>query len=391
MLLNSPADVADVAFGQATDVVFTNKVGLASFCVLIWDHAATFDEEIFLIWRCIPQINRKEYRKIAFVALFMFNRYIVPLSFIVNLVAYFSTSWTVEVRAFSSRSHCTDCDQFVVYEGIMTMVGVAVADLIMLNRVEALWSGTKYCRHAVGGLLSIWMIFVVVNSWLLVHAGAVYHPPIQSSIHPDAGLLAPSCTMVFDSQYGYIAPASAWLPLLYDTVVIILTVIRTWPSRRASIDTVARELLREGILYYGVVFGVTFALTFMIAFARVGIQNICAQLELCLTAAMVSRITLGLKRRFSKLDDTPYQATPISTLDWHAVTRPPRVMLGNGRVHFVEHAQEDMSVSAVTSLDANEEGEATAAAIGIERDPGIIEITVADVGNRKKESSESQV
>ena len=91
------------------------------------------------------------------------------------------------------------------------------------------------------------------------------------------------CCPTDNCNSEHIAPASAWLPLLYDTTVIVLTLIQTWPSHKsnmsasANVNMIAAELLREGVLYYGVIFGVTFSLTLMIAFAPPGIQNICAQ------------------------------------------------------------------------------------------------------------------
>ena len=76
-----------------------------------------------------------------------------------------------------------------------------------------------------------------------------------------------------------IAPASAWIPLLYDTTVIVLVIARTLPTNKHKVTfkAIGSEMLREGIVYYGVVFAVTFALTLMIAFADTGIKNICAQ------------------------------------------------------------------------------------------------------------------
>ncbi|KZV70433.1 hypothetical protein PENSPDRAFT_685555 [Peniophora sp. CONT] len=354
----------------------TNKVGLAGFCVLVWDHAITFDEEIFLIWKPILKLKRNEYRKIVFTILFF-------------------------------------CDNFFVYEGIMTMVGIAIADLIVLNRVDVLWYHSNYRRHVVGGVFTIWMTFVAVNSWLLSHAQrelemlalydqteliepkALFLAPIPPTSIVDPGRFVASCTMVFDEKYSAISPASAWLPLLYDTTVIILTLVRTWPSRRSSVrgsfDAVANELFREGILYYGVIFCVTLALTFMIPFAPVNVQNICAQLELCLTAAMVSRITLALKCFGSDDDST----TPVSTLDWHAATRPPHVTRSTGgrASCSVEHSQEDICVSAATShaVITNEEDESSSVSVGNEGDLCVVEIEMTDLVNKRKERPQSRV
>ena len=47
------------------------------------------------------------------------------------------------------------------------------------------------------------------------------------------------------------AAASAWLPLLFETLVVVLTTIRTLGSvRHKSAGMIARVLLQDGILYY---------------------------------------------------------------------------------------------------------------------------------------------
>ena len=106
--------------------------------------------------------------------------------------------------------------------------------------------------------------------------------------------------MVFGGISGHVSSASAWLPLLFDTVVLIFTVKKTYNSagRSAGCSGLARALLQEGIAYYtyahssslnravtdvcfsflpSVIFSVTLVLTLMIAFAPPGLQNIMAQ------------------------------------------------------------------------------------------------------------------
>ncbi|KAF7296557.1 hypothetical protein HMN09_01062800 [Mycena chlorophos] len=93
------------------------------------------------------------------------------------------------------------------------------------------------------------------------------------------------------------ASASAWYPLLYDSIVFGLTVNRTLPLiRKREAGFILRKLLEDGLLYYSVIFAVTFVLTFMIVGAPPGIKNICAQMEQLITVAMMSRITLSLRK-----------------------------------------------------------------------------------------------
>lgn len=54
-----------------------------------------------------------------------------------------------------------------------------------------------------------------------------------------------------DCRKGAIASSSAWLPLLFDTIVLVLTLYRAYCGiKHASAGRIMRILLREGILYY---------------------------------------------------------------------------------------------------------------------------------------------
>jgi len=252
-----------------TEAFRTNCVGFAAFTILIWDHLDTFTTEVEYIWNG---------RKGFFVYLFLLNRYVTPLGFIVNLYAYLSPSWTVE-----------RCRHFIRYEGAMSVIGIHVVGIMMFIRVSAMYT-TRWLVRAV--VLAMLIIMFSLNAWLLSRGQPVAHNPL-SGVH--------ACTMIFPPELSKIASASAWLPLLYDSVVLVLTLIRTLPlardRKRAYIVT---RLLEDGLIYYSAIFSVTLVLTMMIIFAPPGLKNIAAQLELLITVTMMSRITLNLRKTAHK-------------------------------------------------------------------------------------------
>ncbi|KAF9066428.1 hypothetical protein BDP27DRAFT_1010695 [Rhodocollybia butyracea] len=63
----------------------SNYVRLSAFTGLVWDHLITLSDEIEYVWKS---------PKGPITYLFFFIRYFSPLSFIVNLVAYFPPDWT---------------------------------------------------------------------------------------------------------------------------------------------------------------------------------------------------------------------------------------------------------------------------------------------------------
>ncbi|KAI1790141.1 hypothetical protein LXA43DRAFT_1062298 [Ganoderma leucocontextum] len=231
---------------EVSELHTTFYVGLASFTVLVWDHLLTLSEEIEFIWKK---------QKGPLMYLFFINRYLTPLGFCVNLI------------------------------GSMTVIGINVTALMMFLRIYAIYEGRKPVVILVAVLL---LVEFSVNAWLLTYGIA--------------------CTMIFDQSkvHGAFAAASAWLPLLYETVILVLTLLRTYQhARDASTGRVMRILVREGLFYFSatacpvlsVIFTITFILTLMILLAPDGLKNVAAQTEYLLTVAMMSRITLHLKKQ----------------------------------------------------------------------------------------------
>jgi len=254
------------------EVLDTNYVAFVGFTILVWDHLDTFTMEVEYIW---PRIGEKK----PIVYLFLINRYLTPLGFIVNLFSYLSSAMDLE-----------SCKHYVRYEGSMTMIGVNIVGLMMLVRIYALYHRELWTVAAVAALL---LVEIGMYSWLMTTGIPVPHT---------AG--STSCTMIFGESNKIASSASAWLPLVYDTVVLVLTLRRTFPSvRNRGNDTtlyIMKRVLEDGLIYYSAIFAVTLVLTVMIAAAPPGLKNITAQLELLITVTMMSRITLNLMKSHDK-------------------------------------------------------------------------------------------
>lgn len=258
-----PADL-DAIKEDLSTIYSTILVGFAGFTVLVYDHVITFADEVRYIWHT---------SRGPFTYLFLTNRYLIPLGFIINLYAYLS-DWNPDT-----------CRRYVRYEGAMTVIGINIVGLMMLLRVRALYAKRKVVICAVAGLLALEF---GVNAWLLTRGVPVGH----------IGPRYP-CTMVFEAGLTKVAAASAWLPLLYDTVVMSLTAYKVYKTRTLSgvfNSPILQTILAEGMIYYSVIFSITLTLAIMIAVAPPGIQNITAQLELLLTVGMMSRVTIDLKK-----------------------------------------------------------------------------------------------
>ncbi|KZP29653.1 hypothetical protein FIBSPDRAFT_1038696 [Athelia psychrophila] len=249
----------------------TRYMGFAAFSILVWDHILTFPDEVTYIWKR---------RKTLLTSLFLINRYLMPLGFIVNLVAYTLQSWGIEA-----------CN-YVRYEGVMSAIGIEIVGVMMLVRIYALYMNRPWVSRGVAFIL---FVETAMNVYIIIDGEAVPH---WSSENQGLSYAVHSCSMIYaTSQVA--ASACAWLPLLYDTIVFLLTLHRAIPSFRTSYQT--RDLMgtifRDGLLYYVTICAVTLTPTLMIVLAPTGIKNMTAQLELLITVTMMSRITLSLRKR----------------------------------------------------------------------------------------------
>ncbi|KAJ3747727.1 hypothetical protein DFH05DRAFT_1541249 [Lentinula detonsa] len=282
------------SYSEANFGVFDDKtkkyVAIIGFTIMVWDHVDTFTTEVEYVW---PRVGEKK----PIVYLFLINRYLIPLGFIFNLVAYFNID-------------AERCKHVVRFEGAMTMIGINIVGLMMLIRIYALYKNQKW---VVAGVAVLLLVEMATYSWLMSTGIPVQHHPNITCMYPEnntdgrSNYLYIACTMIFGEKDSVASSSSAWLPLLYDTVVLILTLRATIPSvRNAQGSTtiyIMKQLLKDGLMYYGVIFAVTLVLTVMIIDAGSGLKNITAQLELLITVTMMSRITLNLMRSPHKHHD----------------------------------------------------------------------------------------
>ncbi|KAG1763065.1 hypothetical protein EDD22DRAFT_1050386 [Suillus occidentalis] len=258
---------------EALEAFQTIGVGIFGFTILVWDHAITFADEVEIIWG---------HPKNFLTCLFLLNRYLTPIGFIVTLLKYRSKTSHPELQ----------CEHFVRYEGAMTAVGIQVVGLMMFLRVRAMYHDNRYIVILVA---SLWFVWVAVVAWLLSHSVAVAH---ASFIH--------SCRMEFSDSVGGFASAWAWVPLCYDTVVFALTLYRTLPSiQNKEAGHIIHTLFTDGILFYSVMCAINLIFTIMVVRAPQGLKNITGQLELILTVAMMSRITLSLRKEGARRSVPP--------------------------------------------------------------------------------------
>lgn len=232
---------------------------LASFVMLIYDHMLTFDQEIERIWKRPPS---------GATVLFLINRYLTPLQFIIILNAFHDPQWTQEA-----------CSQFVVFEGASTVALIAVCQLLMILRLYALYARS---RIVITFLITLWAAQIAVSAAGLREGFPVPLPP---------GFIG--CIFTGTSKFF---PALWVAPLIVDSVIFLMTLLRSKAyTRRSHRTPTLHVFVRDGTVYFLIIFMANLMNTLIYFIAPDAIKPIGASFSQLITAAMVSRLVLNLR------------------------------------------------------------------------------------------------
>jgi len=232
---------------------------LASFIMLIYDHMLTFSEEIERVWK----------QKITGASvLFLLNRYLTPLQFIVIVVAFQDPGWTKKA-----------CHDYVKFEGASTVALVAICELIMILRVYALYGRSAF---VLVPLLCLWVMQITTSAIGIQSGFSVPLPP---------GI--PGCILTGSSK---MFSAVWWAPLITDSCIFILTLWKTREYIKNSRRSPTIDLfIRDGAMYFCAIFGANLLNTLIYFLAPANMNAVGASFSQLITSVMVSRLVLNLR------------------------------------------------------------------------------------------------
>jgi len=233
---------------------------LAAFIMLVYDHLLTFDQEVERIWK---------QRLSAASVLFLVNRYVTIMEFIVVLEAFHNPRWKGEV-----------CRKSVLFEASGTIALVAVGELIMILRVFAIYG--RNIRLLVV-LMGLWLAQVIVSGAGLRKGFPVPLPPVLTG-----------CILTGDGPLP-----SLWIaPLVTDSIIFFLTLYRAKryaTNRRFLASPTIMILVRDGTVYFFLIFLANLANVIVYFSATRDLKDIGASFSQLITATMISRLVLNLR------------------------------------------------------------------------------------------------
>lgn len=279
--MSSPSPDAQVLATAALHLAAGKYFQIAAFVMLVYDQILTFPDEVERIWK---------QNWSGATILFLINRYVTPLQFIVGIDAFQDPIWTKSA-----------CDRFVAFEGSSTVAMVAVCEMIMILRVYALYGRS---RLILAFLLFLWVAQVTLSSIGMRTGFAVPLPP------GFVGCIFSSASPLF--------PALWVTPLVTDCCIFFLTLWRTRTFIRRSRRTPTIHLfLRDGLMYFLVIFMANLLNTLIFFLGPSDLKAVGASFSQLITATMISRLVLNLRSLSYVSDSHDAALLPSRNIDTH--------------------------------------------------------------------------
>ncbi|KAJ3532349.1 hypothetical protein NM688_g7438 [Phlebia brevispora] len=252
--------LSDPAYVRTAEHLMAAKMySLAACVMLFYDTALTFGDEVEKIWQRpftgatvlwflsvgIHSLERELRRSIDFSA--------------------YNQQWPESV-----------CNRFVLFPEALKTVIIAVIGVIFILRLYAIYSRSRLILGVFSALLCAEL---GVKIWAFTDGVSVKLPP---------GLI--SCILTGKTPNRYV-----WtfvVELIFDTCVFFATIVKTLKIHRASSPShnmLIRIMLRDGILYFAVIFGanlitVIFFLTATVSNTFGRVWMLCATMTSLLAA-----------------------------------------------------------------------------------------------------------
>jgi len=198
------------------------------------------------------------------------NRYITLISFIVVTVSYHDP-WKQSV-----------CERFVLFPEALKVVTTVAIGSIFILRLHAIY-GRSYVIVAVG--VALLLLELGLKIWAFTDGVELPLPPELVG-----------CVLVGRHNSRFVF---TWIAeLIFDSAVFFMTLWRSIALNRkrpGNADTLLNLILRDGVIYFGVIFVVNLGnvLTFLLATADISAIN--ASFSTLITSVMVSRLILNLR------------------------------------------------------------------------------------------------
>ncbi|KAF8993646.1 hypothetical protein BDQ17DRAFT_130354 [Cyathus striatus] len=226
----------------AQDLMAAKMFSLAACVMLFYDIAITFGDEVERVWM----------RKFNFVTILWFmNRYLSPLGYIIVIVS-FHDPWPKSV-----------CDRYVLFPEALKIITSFTIGVVFILRIYAIYFRNKIIAGFACVLLATEL---GVKIWAFTDGTSLVLPPQLVG-----------CILVGRTPLRF---SFTWIAeLVFDSVMFILTLWRTIIQnhiRRGNAMSLLTLVIRDGVVYFAVIFVANLVTVLMFLLASPDIKAINA-------------------------------------------------------------------------------------------------------------------
>jgi len=307
---------------------------MGCFSLFVYDSLLTLDDEIKYIWR----------RRFNFVSFaYLISRYYAMCNFILQIVANFSVAFDI-----------SKCKRYVPFQMLGQGIPlIAISNMIIGLRVYALYGRNKY----IAVILPTCIIAEIsVSIW--VYSIPSIHPvtlPGPASINqiPVLHLCLGSPS---DSLSNLQSAAYLFMQAIFDSITFGLLVFKTAEAifKERDYGGVRALIVKNGLLYYAIVFSAWFTWAMMIVFSPPGLKYAAANPTTVMTCLSVSRLTLSL-RAFTGTDEVDSTINSVSNVRFgRPSTKRRRSWIGTSTFEITEDSNVQRSAEPYHDVEAFE-------------------------------------
>lgn len=330
-------------------------LALASFCVILYEYLVLLPEEMQNFW-CGSNILTQ--------SLFLLNRYLTPVTYILHLMTLFLPQLSTNT-----------CDLMTVWTVSLTALGILIVEAVLVLRVYVLYSGLRKAQL----LLLVSFLAAVITSAALMGNTL---KSVKSERNPAPQLLV-GCFYSTPSQFWAVFVP----PFVFETILFLLTFVRAFRGRTLTESNIPifKCLIRDGTAYFLVAF-LSLGFTSLgsisgpqIAFPAMLSNFLLAALSICSSRLLLHMRSLAAGPRhlptrqtstyLGKTSEERRQSLESTSLEMGALTSGTRVTRGNKkdlRVSIVIDDRDDMwnVVLAENGAESIRTGGLTATRVG---------------------------
>ncbi|TFY71511.1 hypothetical protein EVG20_g1502 [Dentipellis fragilis] len=241
-------------------------IHLAAANPQIYDYLLTLPDEVALIWGSHWTVTK---------AIFFLNRYIPFANIGIGIYSDFGYN--------TSNATC-----HALYSTIAWMIicGVAVTMTIFILRTWAIWGKNQIIGYGLGILLLMACIAMSVLVQRILRS--VEFTPVVP-ISPNLR----GCFITKADTLQYICYA---ITLAYESVIIVLTLIKGWQHLRTSNSRLVVLLYRDGILAYLLIFASSIANVLVLLLGPLEYADLLILTQRVIHVILTNRIFLNIRR-----------------------------------------------------------------------------------------------